>query len=66
MARQCNLQCHFFQSVQITENDVELTKIIQLYCQGPLVESCRRRELYLSGKAPEKNMTPKGSFIDNL
>ena len=66
MARQCNLQCHFFQLAKLAGHDVELTKMTQLYCQGSLVEICRRREQYLSGNVPAKTMTPKGSFIDNL
>lgn len=61
MARPCDLQCDFF---QMAKNDHHLFAMVQLYCRGSLVEACRRRELYLSGKTPPLEMTPKGTSVD--
>ena len=65
MAQECELleQCGFFKKYQ-ESMDMACNAIIKLYCKGPKMDQCKRKEYRKKhGHPPSDDMMPSGYII---
>lgn len=65
MEKVCDLldKCGFFKKYQITK-EYACKGFIQMYCRGPKMNECKRKEYRLkNGTPPSDDMLPTGQII---
>lgn len=56
--------CAFFRTY-IGNNFKGCKKLVNTYCNGPLMDTCKRKEIKYSGTEPEEELLPNGEHLDD-